>query len=167
MSEVVSMIRNMKAPGSQAKEKPRRKKNRVLVFDGVLEFPELIKRLQSAGLEVMARPTAAASAPVMPDLILAEIHELDEEDRRAVEGLRHAHPPPFVVGIGRPVVVALAKGRRRSQNYPERRRASANRRVFDEFLSTPVDVAELLELLQTWRSAHATRKKSAHRPGSS
>jgi len=153
MSEVVSMISNMKAPGSEPKEKPRRKKKkRVLVFDQVLQHPELLDALESAGFEVVPRTAlGTASNSSIPELILAEIHELQFQDRRAIETLRDAHPQLAVVGIGRPVVVALARGRRRARNYPERRRGLPNRRVFDEFVSTPVNVPALLDWIQSWR----------------
>lgn len=162
MSEVVSMINNMKAPGSKPREKPRRKKFRALMFDGVLQYAELIEGLKSAGIEILPRTALTSStAAATPDLILAEIHELDLQDRRAVESLRHAHPQILAIGIGSPVVVALSKGRRRRKNYPERRRAAPNRRIFDEFVSTPVDLPALLNLIQAWRAR--SREKTAHR----
>jgi hypothetical protein len=165
MSEVVSMINNMKTPGSQPREKPKRRKKRVLVFDRVLEYSELLEALQIGGFEIVPKTTlASASAAGTPELILAEIHELELQDRRAIESLRQSHPQLVVIGIGRPVVVALARGRRRAQNYPERRRNSRNRRVFDEFVSLPIDVPALLDLIKTQRSL--ARLNAVDRPKS-
>jgi len=161
MSEVISMISNMKSPGSEPREKPRRRKRRVLVFDGVLQYPEFIEALQIGGFEVLPRTALSGSSAVQtPELIVAEIHELHLQDRRAIESLRHAHPQILVIGIGSPVLVALARGRRRARNYPERRRGLLNRRVFDEFVSLPVDVPALLDYIKAWRNL--TRKHATH-----
>lgn len=163
MSEVVSMINNMKAPGSQPRKEPRRKKKRAVIFQGVLQHAELLAGLQSAGFEIAPRTAlAASSAAKAPDLVLAEIHELDIDDRRAIESLRQARPQFLAIGIGTPVVVALARGRRRARNYAERRSGLVNRYVFDEFLSTPIDMQVLLELVQSRekRERRTTRKKS-------
>src|SRR5689334_15024617 len=130
MSDASTMMRSNTTPEAPGRNTATRRK-RVVVFDQILRDAELPRALQSAGFEVLAKRTLTdvRSAADAPDLILAEIGELTEEDRRAVESVRAAHPGLVVIGIGTAVMVALSKGRRRAHNSPERRKGAERRHL--------------------------------------
>ena len=160
MSEAITFLRSAGTPVEERDTPARRK--RVVVFDQILRDAELPRALQSAGFEVLPkRVLADAGSADAPDLILAEIGELTEEDRRAVESVRGAHPGVVVIGIGSAVMVALSKGRRRAHNSPERRKGAERRHVMDDFVTAPLDVSSLVYLLQAWELAAEIRERAS------
>ncbi|HYL73005.1 MAG TPA: response regulator [Bryobacteraceae bacterium] len=164
MSDASTMLRSAVAPVAAERNTPARRK-RVVVFDQILRDAELPRALQSAGFEVTPKRVLAdvRSAEDAPDLILAEIGELTEEDRRAVESVRAAHEGVVVIGIGTAVMVALSKGRRRAHNSPERRKGAERRHLMDDFVTAPLDVGSLVYLLQAWELAAEIRERGATR----
>ena len=165
MTEALPVTRNSQAAtaGEWREAPPRRK--RVVVFDSILQDPDIPRALQSAGFEVVPKRnlSEAASAAGSPELILAQIHELTAADRIAVEGIRAACPGVLIIGVGTPVAVALARGRRSARNTADRRRGSKKRRVFDDFISAPFEASRLICLLQAWELAGSIRQHATSR----
>jgi CheY-like chemotaxis protein len=161
MSDAAAVLRNAATPPGNSREAPARRK-RAVVFDQILSDPNIPRALQSAGFEVLSKRVLADAAAGPPDLILAEIGELEALDRHAVEAARKARPGILVVGVGSPVLVALAKGRRRAHNSPERRQGE-KRHVFDDFICAPFELSSLLYLLQAWELAGEIREQAANR----
>jgi len=161
MSDASALLRSVGTPETEARNTPARRK-RLVVFDRILRDAELPRALQSAGFEVVPKRTLAdaRSAEDVPDMILAEIGELTEEDRRAVESVRAAHAGVVVIGIGTAVMVALSKGRRRAHNSPERRKGAERRHLMDDFITAPLDVGSLVYLLQAWDLAAEIRERA-------
>lgn len=160
MSDASTMLRSTAPAEAPVRDTVWRK--RVVVFDQILRDAELPRALQSVGFEVVPKRVLAdvRSAEDAPDLILAEIGELTEEDRRAVESVRAAHQGVVVIGIGSAVMVALSKGRRRAHNSPERRKGAERRNLIDDFITAPLDVESLVYLLQAWDLAAEIRERA-------
>jgi len=160
MSDATTLLRITPTPEAPVRETLARRK-RVVVFDQILRDAELPRALQSAGFEVVPKRvlTEVRSAEDAPDLILAEIGELTEEDRRAVESVRAAHQGVVVIGIGSAVMVALSKGRRRAHNSPERRKGAERRNLIDDFITAPFDASSLVYLLEAWDLAAEIRER--------
>jgi CheY-like chemotaxis protein/HPt (histidine-containing phosphotransfer) domain-containing protein len=162
MSDAATALRNAAPPPGNSRETPARRK-RIVVFDQILSELNIPRALQGAGFEVLPKRVLMDGAAGAPDVILAEIGELTALDRRTVEAARAARPGILVVGVGSPVMVALAKGRRRAHNSPERRQGSGKRRVFDDFICGPFEVSSLLYLLQAWELAGEIREQATNR----
>src|ERR1700682_3393149 len=165
MTDALPVTRDsLAATAAEWREAPPRRR-RVVVFDSILQDPDIPRTLQSAGFEVVPKRnlSEAASAASSPELILAQIHELTASDRMAVEGIRAACPGVLIIGVGTPVAVALARGRRNAHNKADRRRGSKKRRVFDDFIGAPFEASRLICLLQAWKLAGSIRQHATSR----
>src|ERR1700682_5796972 len=103
MTDALPVTRDsLAATAAEWREAPPRRK-RVVVFDSILQDPDIPRTLQAAGFEVVPKRNLneAASAAGSLDLILAQIHELQAADRIAVEGIRTACPGVLVIGGGK------------------------------------------------------------------